>query len=203
MGKEILNKELVENLLKIKGETRGFTLRYDGEYVLKSQGEAGLKKLEKELDSLGCPIEYKAIRATGFFPVGMRAISLLAMKKMFDFDNEKIREIGAFHPKFPMGIRLFVKYIYSPYEILKTAQRMWRIYYTIGEVSITDYNEKENYALFEIRNFDIHPIVCRVIEGHIAYLARMAIKASEATCRELKCTFEGEAFHQFKVIWEE
>lgn len=202
---EKLTKELAKKLMAIKGEVRGLALKYDGEYISQEKGERGLARLEKELERLGCPIKYKEIRATSFFPIGLRAISLLAMKEVFDWDDDKIKMVGAFHPGVPTNIRLFVKYLYSPLRALKSTQRMWEKYYTIGKITFVKYDKERKYALFELRNFDIHPIVCRVVEGHIAFLVKIALNFPEVTCKEIKCSFEDKkpgSGHEFIIQWK-
>ena len=60
--KQKLTKELAKELIKIKGEARGETLKVDWEYVLQKEGEKGLKRLETKMAELGFPIKYKEIR---------------------------------------------------------------------------------------------------------------------------------------------
>ena len=48
--------------------------------------------MEKELAKLGHPLSYQKISNMDFYPVGLRALSLLVIKGIFDFDNEKIRD---------------------------------------------------------------------------------------------------------------
>lgn len=83
MVEEVLTKEIAEKLMKIEGEGRGFILKNDATFVKAKKGEAGLEKVEEELEKVGYPIKYKKIRSLNFYPVSWRAISLLAMKKVF------------------------------------------------------------------------------------------------------------------------
>jgi len=88
MGEEI-NKEVVIELLKIKGEARGVHFKNDGDFILKEKGKEGIEKLEKELEELGCPIKYGKINQFDFYPAGMRVVSLLVIKKTSN-GNERI-----------------------------------------------------------------------------------------------------------------
>jgi hypothetical protein len=55
--KKIRKKEL-DKFMEIKGETKGVVFQIDAKYVLKKEGEDGLKKLEKRVKELGYPIDY-------------------------------------------------------------------------------------------------------------------------------------------------
>jgi len=203
-----ITKEIAQKLLSFKGEVKGLLLRYDGDYVLKEKGESGLKKVERELEELGCPLKYREIKNLDFYPVGYRAISLLAIKKAFNFNDEKVREIGAFHPKAPLAIRLSIR-LYSlsnvasnMAKVIKKTENIWEKHYTVGKVVFTEFNEKEKYGILELSDFNLHPIICRAMEGHVASLGKIILNASEVNCREIKCTFEGHDCHQFKITWK-
>ena len=77
---EELNKEKIEKIMRTPGETRGFNVKHDGEYILRVEGEHGLEKLEKELKDMGHELKYKKIADMSFLPAGLRALSLLAIK---------------------------------------------------------------------------------------------------------------------------
>jgi hypothetical protein len=63
-----LTKEIIKKLMEIKGEAKGVTFKTDAEHILKEKGDEGLKRLEAELESLGCPIKYQQIKAMAFLP---------------------------------------------------------------------------------------------------------------------------------------
>lgn len=202
MEKEILTKEIAKKLMAVKGETRGFNIRLDGEYILKTRGKAGLQKVEEELEKIGCPIKYLKIKHMDFFPAGLRAISLLAIKKAFSSDDEEIRKVCAFQPKTSLITRLFVKYFFSITKVMEKIQEMWGEYWTVGELRFLEYNEKEKYAILQVRDFDLHPIFCRCLEGYFASISKIIVKAKNVNCRETKCSFENQAYHQFKTTWK-
>jgi hypothetical protein len=125
--KPTLTKEIVDKLMKIKGEVRGMVFKTDGEYIFLKKGEEGLQKLEEELKRLGCPIKYREIKTIAFYSVGLRAISLLAIKKVFDFNDSKIEEMGSFATKTSLVIKLFTKYIFFPSSAFyKQGAEIWK-----------------------------------------------------------------------------
>lgn len=200
MVEEILNKEIAKKLMKIEGEGRGFILKNDATFVRAQKGETGLKKLEKELEKVGCPIKYKEIRSLNFYPVSWRAISLLAMKKVFRWGDEEFRELGRFILGGSLIVRVYARFFHSIEAIVKKAPQMWREYFTVGELTAPDYDEEKRYLIIEIRGLDFDPVFCRAMEGYLMTIVGMVVKA-EVRCHETKCTFEGQDHHQFKITW--
>lgn len=200
---QILDKKVIQDLMKIEGEARGVVFKTDAEYVLKEKGEEGLKKLEEELEKLGQPINFKEIKTMAFYPIGLRAVSLLAIKKVFGFNDEKIKEIGLFATKTSLIIKLFVRYFLSVQRVfMKEAPRLWAKHYTIGELNTVELNEEKKYGIIRLKGIDIHPIVCCYLEGYFCGILHLILKSSRITSIESKCTFRGDEYHEFLLKWE-
>lgn len=197
---EIINKEIAKELMKLEGEVRGATLRSDGEYVLKEEGEEGLKKLEEEMANLSFPLKYKEIKSTSFYPLGLRAISLAAIQKVFNFEDEDFRSIGAFESKLSLIIRTFMKYFFSIDLMITKVSQMWRKYYTVGEMKVVDYEKDKRRGTIKIDNFRLHPLHCRTLEGFISSIIGMIVN-SKVTIKETKCPFLGHTHHEFSAQW--
>ena len=197
---EIITKEIAEKLMEIKGETRGVSFQADGEFVLKEKGEEGLKKLEEKMAEVGCPIRYKEVKPMDFFPLGLRLISLLVIKELFNPDKEKIREMGAFQTKMSLIVKLFMQYFGSVNILAKQAPKMWRKYYTIGDLTIPEISSEKRYGIVKVENFALHPIHCQLLEGYFTNIIKMVVN-SPVDCKETKCTFRGDEYHEFLLKW--
>ena len=56
-------KKEIDGLMKIKGKERGGApLRYMADFILKEEGEEGLKKLEDTIAEFGYPIELRKVK---------------------------------------------------------------------------------------------------------------------------------------------
>ncbi|OGZ19093.1 MAG: hypothetical protein A2Z68_01690 [Candidatus Nealsonbacteria bacterium RBG_13_38_11] len=200
---EILTKEITDRLLKIKGECRGFAIKQDGDYILKEKGKEGLGKLEKELEKAGYPLKYSEMNNMKFYPAGLRALSLLAIKKAFNIDDEEIRKVCAFQPKTSLIVRLFAKYFYSVPAIMKKTQDLWAKYWNIGKLTFVEYNDKEKRAIVRIEDIDLDPIWCRCNEGYMASLAELVVGkgTKNIQCKELKCPSKGDKYHEFLITY--
>ncbi|MBZ9578677.1 hypothetical protein KJA14_02395 [Patescibacteria group bacterium] len=198
-----LTKETAKQLMKIEGEVRGVTFKTDTEYILKEKGEEDLNQLEEELEKLGYPIKYKEIKTMAFYPVGLRALSLLATKKVFNFDNEKIREMGLFATKVSLIVKLSLKYFFSLQRVFfKEAPKMWKKHWTVGELIPVELNEGGKYGILRLKNFDLHPIYCYYLGGYFCGILQMMIKTPKITFEETKCTFKGDEYHEYLLKWQ-
>lgn len=202
--KQELTKKIAQELMLIKGKARGVHFENDFSFVLKEKGELGLKKVEEELIKIGCPIEYKKINSFDFYPIGLRAISLLAIQKTFNWPNEKIEEIGVYAMKVSWIIRLFAKYFFSIEKVLEKSQQIWFKHFTVGRLKVEAFDPEKKYVILKIEDFKLHPIYCHCLNGVFSELARMTVNPKKISCQEIKCPFknEKEKNHYFLVKWE-
>jgi len=138
---EVISKKTIDQLMQAKGEVRGVVLKTDEEYIIKEKGEEGVEKLERRLKELGHPIKYNEIKIMSFYPVGLRALSLLTIKEVFNFSDEDIRKMGTFATKMSLIIRLFTKYFLSKERVvMKESPKMWKKHWTVGKLVPVELN---------------------------------------------------------------
>lgn len=195
-----LTKEFAKKLMETEGEARGINLKTDWEVVLDKYGKGGLKKLEAKIAGLGFPIKYEEIKTMDFYPVGLDALSVLSIKETFNLNDQELKELGAAAVKFSLFLKVLIKYFPSLNLLAKEAPKMWRKHYSIGDLEIVETNEKEKRAVLRIKNFSFHPAQCANLQGYFSKILQMAVKAP-VTCEETKCTFRGDAYHEFVIKW--
>ena len=137
---KIISKEELDELMKIKGEVRGISLKNYGKFILKEKGKEGLEKIEEVMADAGCPIKYKKIKVMDFYPLWQNVATFMAIKRCFNFDEKKFQEMGKFCFKSPTLIRLLTKYWLSFEKAVKSVPKMWGTYFTVGNLKATDYN---------------------------------------------------------------
>ncbi|MFQ6084547.1 MAG: hypothetical protein ACE5WD_14505, partial [Candidatus Aminicenantia bacterium] len=152
---EIISKEELNELMKIKGETRGVSIKDVLDFVFKEEGEEGLKKLEETMVKLGKPIKYREIKLMTFYPLKLLAITLLAIKRFFNYDDKKFQEMGRFAPKVSFMMRLFAKYFYSIRKVIKETPKWWRKVFTIGDIKVVEYDQEKRYMIMRLENFRV------------------------------------------------
>jgi len=124
-----VDRRLAKKLMEFKGEIRGVDLRNDAEFIIKENEKEEVKKVKKEFKKIGYPIEYGKLETMKFYPGGLKALSLLLIKKALNFDAQKIKEIGSYAPKISFIVKIFIKY-FSPISkfFFKETPRAWKKY---------------------------------------------------------------------------
>ena len=203
--KPIITKEEAKKYMASEGEARGLTFKSEGSFILKKEGEEGLRKLEEALAKAGQPIDYRNTRSMSFYPRGMEILTLVGIKRIFNYDDDDFRKIGAFSVKVPLvirgvaGIRGIMSRVLSFKRLLGMASDIWDKYYSFGDLKITSYDEN-SYIILRISNFNHHPLNCLVIEGALAALFKMIV-GRETTCEEVKCTHKGDKYDELVIKW--
>lgn len=196
---ELTNKK-AEEFMNLPGEARGIHLKNDAQYVQKTKGEKGLKKVEKEWENVGIPLEYEDIENLKFYPAGYRPLSLLAVKKAFSWGEEDIKKMCEFSAGASLIVRLYLKFFYSLDKIAEKAPEVYKEYFSSGELEVAEYDKEKRYALIRIKGCDLVEEYCRCLEGYLKGFITMAIR-EKAACREVKCTFQGDPYHEFLIEW--
>lgn len=200
MEKEI-SKEEIESIKNLKGEARGITIKGKAEFIIKKREETTLQELEETTRKLGYPVKYTELRSNNFYPVGYEAITLLIGSKVFGMNEKEIMEMGSFVSKLSAIVRLFMKYLFSIELMAREAPRMWRKYYTIGDLKVVDIDGAKKYAILALENYRLHPLYCPFFKGYFASTVQMSVK-TDTTCEEQKCTFQGDNCHEFLIKWK-
>jgi len=197
--KQIISKEEINRLLKIKGKVRGIVIKNLQGFLIKEEGQGGLKKLEDTMEKLGHPMESN-IKSMGFYSLGQEALLLVIIKKLFGYNDKKFQELGAFESKRATIIETLIKYFISPRKVVKEASRFWRKYYTVGDLEVTDFNKKEKSLIVRIKNFNYIKEGCQIFVGFFPNVVRLVF-GSKASCEEIKCTYKGDEAHEFLLKW--
>jgi hypothetical protein len=153
------------------------------------------------MEEVGHPLKYNEIKTMDFYPIGLEAISILAIKEVFNFNKEKIIKMGASAPKFSIFLKIFIKYFPSIRLVVKESPKMWRKHYTIGELKMIEVNEKEKYVILRLENFNIHPLYCYSLIGYFSKILEMVV-GTPVVCEETKCFFRGDKHHEFLLTWK-
>ncbi len=196
-------KEAAKKLSQTKGEVRGVALKTDMEFILKEKGEKGLKQVEDYLKAIGFPIQYKEVKVMDYYPIGLRVISLLAIKEAFNFNDENVKSMGVFATKVSLMIKLFVKYFFSVQRVFfKEAPKIWDKHYTISKLLPVELNEEKKYAIVKIEDLALDPIFCTYLGGYFCGILKMLIKTPSIDFQETNCPFRGAQYHEFLIKWQ-
>ncbi len=198
-----ITKEEIKKIMEIPGKVRGTVFQTDAEYVKAKKGEEGLTSVKEELKKIDCSIDYENIKATGWYSLGLRAISLLAIKKTFDWGNEEMEDMGHAAPKYSFIVKMLLKYFLTVDMTYKESPKYWEKHYTVEKIEAPGYDLKEKYFLIRLKDFKIHPVLCTYLGGYFIMLSQYLLKGTKNNkVKETKCMFSGDPYHEFLVTWE-
>ena len=199
---EITAKEDFNWVMKLKEEARGIGLKIGTTFILKEEGEEGLKKLEDTMLKLGYPIRYKEIKPMSFYPLKLLYLTFIVSQKIFNYDSKKFQEVGKYESKFPLFMRLYMKYFVSLEKLEKTASRIWRNHYMSGSFKVIETNEEKRYIIARIEDFPLHPYHFQFLLGFFPSMLKTII-GKEATCEGKECPGSEGKCHEFVMRWQE
>lgn len=199
---EKITKEDIQKLLKVPGEVKGQVFVTDFEYVKEKKGKEGIKILKEKIKEWGELIDYEGININQWYPMGLRVISLLAIKEAFGFGEKEIKDLGESAPKFSFLVKVLLKYFVSTERSFKESPNYWSKHYSVGKLEPVEFNESEKYAVLRLRDFKIHPILCNYLLGYFLTIAKYTIRSEKIEIEEKKCMFKGDPYHEFFFKWE-
>ncbi len=194
-----ISKEEFNKIMKTDGEVLGAAIQEFKDFIAEDRGVRGVEELEEVIVSLGY-LKIKEIRKNRFYPVGLYTIVLLTIKELFNYDDKKFEEIGGFNAKLSVIIRLFMKFFVSLKRAAEIVPRMWKKYYTIGDLEVVSLNEEEKFVTLRLKNFSLHPLHCLVQKGYFSTILQIIVK-SPISCDQIKCTHRGDDYHEFLMKW--
>ncbi len=198
---KIISSGEIEEFKKIKGEVKGVSLKENFDFIFKEEGASGLRKLEDSLSTVGFSLKYQDIKAMTFYPLWLDAILLTAIERLFNYDAEKFREMGRFEPKTSFIIRIFIKYFVSLERAAREVPRMWRQTFTVGDLRVKEFDEKEGRGTIILENYKFLPVQCTILQGYFSSVVQMIV-GKEVSCQEVKCVFKGDPHHEFLFKWD-
>jgi len=199
MGKGKITLQEINKLKSFPGRVRGQVFLTDIGYIREKKGEEGVKLLKNKIKEWGVPLDYDKVKPLDWYPVGFRAISLLAIKEIFGWGEKEIFELGNNAPKFSFIVKLLMKYFLSPKKSFLECPRYWTRHYDIGTLEAYEFNEKKKYLLLRLKDFKVHPIFCPLFRGYFLRIAQYVLRSEKVTIKETKCMFKGDPYHEFLI----
>jgi hypothetical protein len=195
----MVDKNVLEEILKIAGEVRGVVFQTDASYVLRKEGQAGLKKLEEQAKLLNLPINYRETSSFKAYPIGLRVASLLLMKDTFNWDDAEIRKLGYEAPKTSFIVKLLMKFLASFLKLMDEVPKYWQEHYNIGSLEATNVDDVKKEATIYLKGIKIHPIFCLYLEGYFEKIYEFSLEGKKGNCKETECMFKGAPCHRYDV----
>jgi hypothetical protein len=189
----------VETLIGIEGKVRGAVFETDAEFVRNRYGDEGLRKVAIALQQLGHPIAYESINSMEWMPLGLRALSLIVIKDVFEWSDEEVKEMGDAAPKYSFIVKLLMKFFVSPRVAFSHAPEYWEKHYNTGRLEPVQLDEETGDAVIHLHDFNVHPLYCKYLEGYFQRLFKFMYPNSRIEIKETACMCDHSTHHEFVV----
>jgi len=196
----VISKEEFGEAMNLRGQSRGDGMKSYTRYLDKEKGEGSTEKIEKVFEELGHPIDYSEMKTMNYYPIGLWSLTLLVIKRMFDFEEEDFKKMGEFQLQTSLLTKLFMKYFVSIERAAKELPKIWRQYFTVGEFETVEVDSENKRILLRLKGFAYNPYACKVIMGVFRKAIKMITK-KEAEITETKCPFKEDEYHEFLIRW--
>jgi len=192
--KKNLKKDL-EKWIKIDGKMRG---GFVVDYVLKKEGEEGLKKLKKRSEELKYDIPYGEAKATEWFPLGLNIVSHLLEVDTFNWSDEELRESGRDGAKTSFIVKLLMKFFVSLEKFVEKIPHYWEMYFTVGKLEVVNLDEKNRKLTLHLRGVRFPPSFLIVLEGFFQQMFEFVL--GKGNVKESKFTIK-ENYYEYYAKW--
>jgi len=198
----VLKKIEADKLMEMNGQVRGAVFETDAEYIKNRFGDEGINRVESALDKLGYPISYENVKSMQWLPLGLRALSLIVIKDVFNWNDEDVKDMGDAAPKYSFIVKLLMKFFVSPRVAFSHAPEYWVKHYDTGRLEPVELDEATGNAVIHLYDFKVHPLYCRYLEGYFQRLFKFMYPHSRVEIKESRCMCKHDSFHEFLVTTE-
>ncbi len=185
-----------------EGKVKGEIIRMVLEYIKREKGEEGLKKIEGKLEELGYPLYFQEIKSFEEYRECQFVLILLLVRDIFGWTEEEIREMGVFAAKSSMIAKVLFKYFGSLTRFVEEIPNYWKKYSDFSSLKIINFNEEEKFVIFQLNDYNFHPLACAYHQGFFLAIACFSIRGENILLTETKCSHRGDKSHEYKITWE-
>ncbi len=198
-----LLKQEADRLMQIKCETRGEGISGLADDIKNKYGIIdGVTKIEERLKELGYPTVFREIRLTGWYPEGLNILVLLVAKEIFGWTENDLFEMGHRAPKLFLIAKLYIRYFATATKTFQASGKFWKQFETCGELEPFKIDEKEKYAIWRLKDYKFHPIMCPYLGGYFMGIAENIIRGLEFHMEETSCIYKGDPYHEYTLKWK-
>ncbi len=200
--KEVISKEELGELMKMKNEIRGSAIKNAVTFTFDKRGREGLRRLEEEVIKLGYRVKLEEVKEIQLYPLGLAIASLVIMKRLFNFSDKDFQEMGRRSVKVSIVVRSLMKFLtpFSFEQIVERLPEIWKRINPIGELKVVKFDQNERYSILKLEDYRTHLIQCQILIGAFSSLLQI-ISGKETTCEEIKCIYRGDEYHEFLLKW--
>ncbi|MGC9031415.1 MAG: hypothetical protein ACP5H7_01430 [Minisyncoccia bacterium] len=170
-------------------------------YLKAKASEDDLKKIKEKIQSYGFNINLDNISPVKMYPIGLELAIIFSLSEVLNWKEKEIKELGRNVPKLSFIVKFFIKYLISLEKGYKSSPIYWKTHFNFGILETPEINKKEKYLILVLKDFSIHPLYCKFLEGYFETMAGFILGKRDVSCNETKCVYRGDNYHEFKIQW--
>jgi len=196
----MITAKQAQELMKLNGTVRGVAFRIDYDNINALFGKDKVKIVEDYIKKLGIEVNYESFRNTALYPVGLRFISLIAIKDVFKLTDNDIKKMGFNAPRVSFIVKLFTRAFLSVDALLTRANIIWKKHFN-GSLKVIKYSKQKKFITAQLEGFVSHKIFCVYLGGYFESIVSLTLPNNKVTAREILCDNK-KGIHRFKLTWK-
>ncbi len=195
-------KETAQRLKNFPGNVKGEVFRTHKDYIIKKEGEEGVKRLEEKMKELGAPIKFEEIKPFDWISEGMSSLVIIVSKEIFNWTDEDVFEMGRFAPKFSFIIKIMIQYLVSVESLIRNMEKYWNNHYDFGSLKLISFDKEKKEGVIREFGVDTHPTVCIYHAGYFKGICEFTIKSKNISVEETACVHKDADYNEFLIKWD-
>lgn len=202
MAKVHITKKEAEKILKIKGRIRGLVITTLKDYIISQKGQDGIKKVEKRMEKVGHPFEFKKLSSVKWYPAGFIQLVMLVILDTFGWDDKKNFEIGYQAPINSLLAKLMLRTFTSLEVAFKVTPKFWKNYTNLGEMNWVERDIKKRRAVLRLTNYPkINEASYEYFRGYLKRIMEIMTKSKNVKVELTKSIYRGDSYDDFTFTW--
>ena len=198
----MISKKEISEIRKLKGQLRVAAFHSDAKYLERVEGKEKLEEVRRVIKKVEPDFDLEGKASSSWCPLYWGVLVLLTVKEVCSWGDKEIYEMGRRSPRYSFIVRTILRYFSSFERVCQEAPNYWKKFYSVGSLELGEFNESQKYAVFKIKDFESHPILCLYFQGFFQGLIEITNPAEKVAIKERKCVSKGDKYHEFVVSWK-
>ena len=202
MDEKLSLEEISRDLRQKNGNARGDIIIGNLSYIQQEKGDEGLKLIKNKIKELGYTDDLDKIKPLEWYPESMSAMIIISAKEIFQWENKDIFIMGNLTTKYSLVMKMLIKYFSNLEMVFAEASKYWEKYLDVGRLEAVEINDKKNFMVLVIKDYNFHPDICFYHAGRMLKIAQLSLGKENVNIEETKCTFKGDPYHEYLITWK-
>lgn len=179
---------VADDIMSKPGNIVGAAINAQSDYVIKTEGEDGLRQVEQVMKELGYPFSFEEISRFEMYPENYDVLRVYVAKEIFNWTDENVFAMGENSLTISRILQVAMGFI-SLRQTFRRAGLLWDKHFDFGELIPVEIDMDEKYMKLRMINYDFHPIMWEYFRGYFSAVTEVttggeAYKAIHEVCEQ-------------------